>query len=84
MFNGEILIRKVLQETIDKKILSPIFNNNFFIFEISNFIKTIASYRLTQRRKLACNECDPQCINRNRRSLLVDLENDEEIFYLTI
>ena len=59
--NGESLIRKVLKDSIRNGDLTKKHDNNFFRFEVSNYIKEATQYNLVQRRRLQCNSCDAVC-----------------------
>ena len=61
MLNGENLIKKMLKGSMKNGDLTRKHDNNFFVFEVSNYIKQAARYHLVQRRRLQCNDCDEVC-----------------------
>ena len=81
--DGEGLIKSTFRNISRENPDLKKFENNYFFFQTSNFIKSISSYQLVQRRRFACHECDSQCSTRKKRS--ASFENDyEDVFYFNL
>lgn len=61
MVNGEDLVKTAVGKAISDGNLDRKFDNNFFLFEVGNYLKQIAKYKLALRRKISCHKCDPIC-----------------------
>ena len=84
VINGEILIKNYFEKNIEQGKLEAHYNNNYFKFEVSNYIKDVSKYKLVQRRKFQCNSCDHVCVdNRKKRSRLKRslMDIDRDLFY---
>ena len=73
VFNGEKIISEFFENSISSGKIESYYDNNFFRFQISNYIKSMSKYQLVQRRSFHCNSCDHVCVDntmqRRKRSV---------------
>ena len=81
--DGESVIKSTFQKMSEENSDLQKFNNNYFFFGISNFIKSISTFKLVQRRHFACHDCDEQCSIKKKRSVHFD-KNLEDVFYFNL
>ena len=81
--DGEAMINSAFEKMIKESSNLQKFHNGFFFFQTSNFIKSISSFKLVQRRHMACHECDNQCSTRKKRSVWFE-SHDDDVFYFNL
>ena len=59
--DGETMIEQYIVNSVLTEEMAEDYNDNFFRFEVSNFIKELSKYQLVQRRTFQCNGCDDVC-----------------------
>ena len=60
--NGEALVIDIILRMVgDGKLQDSRYLNNYFTFQASNIIKFYAKYKLVQRKRGQCHNCDAAC-----------------------